>query len=222
MAPDQLDHRQAIKSHTELIAAAIKCNRAHVFGLQLMSDDSKNGDFKYDFLGVQDQLHFQISHNAYRNDAEGIRMRNNWGKIGRWQGEQIAYLLDLLNVEEANGRTFLDNTLIIWTNNMGACMDTHSYYNRCTLMFGGTDYFKSGRFFSYANARNSDGLPDGHLFVELLRSCGIQPSNYEVSGKAGFGFPMQSNANTTRSGSGKEYDLSDQAKRRGLPGIRRA
>lgn len=205
-------HQAMAASHVDLIAAAIKCNVANVCNLQLMKDNSKAGDYEYSFLGVNRRLHVDISHNHGNASHE-----NDFATIGRWHGQQVARLLQALDVEESGGRTYLDNTLVLWTNSMGATMGNHQYYNKPVALFGATDYFRTGRFYSFANARARQGIPQGHLFVEILRAFGLAPNVYE-----GFGFERNPNGAQREDYAGRAYDLSQAAKARGLPSIRRA
>lgn len=211
------DHRTMMNNHLGFIAAAIKCNTGNVFSLQISCDNSKPGDYIYSFLGVTKRLHVDLSHDHGNANSE-----NQWAKLGKWQGDQIAKFLTALNVEEANGRTYLDNTLVIWTNNMGATWGNHEYYNKPVLMFGATDYFRTGYMYSYANARAKQGIPQGHWFTEVLKSMGLTQSDYEISGAAGFGFERNLQSVHRSDYTGRSYDLSNAAKRRGLPGMRRS
>ena len=64
-----------------------------------------------------------------------------------------AAFLDLarkLDVEEANGRTFLDNTLISWSQESG--FNTHESCGTPLVTAGSAGgYFKTGTFFNYRN-----------------------------------------------------------------------
>ena len=213
------DHVGMMNQHIEMMAAAIKCNVSQNMILQTIVDNSRGGDYIYRFLGITKKLHVQISHSPSNSEIE------DHAKIGRWQAAQIAKFLEALDVEEENGRTYLDNTLVLWTNSLGAATDSsnsHSYHNKPVAMWGGTGYFDTGRFVSYANTRNKDGIPQGHFFTEILKGFGLAPSEYERHGRGGFGFELSPISTQRRNDAGKTYDLSDSARRRGLPGLRKA
>jgi hypothetical protein len=89
-------------------------------------------------------------------------------KINTWYAQQFAYLLQKLDsVQEGEG-TMLDNTVVMWCNELGNG-NTHARKKLPLVLAGSAGgYFKTGRFLKYASA-----TPHSKLLVSLCQAFGL-------------------------------------------------
>jgi hypothetical protein len=116
----------------------------------------------------------------------------------KWICDNIfAYLIQQLDVPEANGKTYLDNSLILWGNEISIGW-VHDGYNTQVLMAGGLGgYLNTGRFIDYSqwgdatksvpNETRNAGRPYNQLLVTILQGMGLVPTDYETNGRPGYG-----------------------------------
>ncbi|HMR08579.1 MAG TPA: hypothetical protein PKA88_22515, partial [Polyangiaceae bacterium] len=102
-------------------------------------------------------------------------------KINTWYAEQFAYLLQKMSeVPEGDG-TLLDNSVVLWCNELGSG-NTHSRKKLPIVLAGGLGgHFKTGRFLKYAS-----GTAHSKLLVSLMQAFGIQKDSIGTT-KAGTG-----------------------------------
>jgi len=111
-------------------------------------------------------------------------------------------MLDLaakLDVEEAPGMTYLDNSLLVWTQESG--QSSHDAVSIPTVTFGSAaGYFKTGQYIDYRRVGNEDstfnvrgvdpmylGVTYNQWLATVLQSMGIQPSEFERWDHKGYG-----------------------------------
>lgn len=99
------------------------------------------GQAKMKWLGVEEG-HHELSHEPNSNEAAQEKLT----KINTWYCEQIAYLTKrLAETPEPNGDgSMLDNTTIIWTNELGEG-NSHTLNDIPFVLIGGGLNFKMGR-----------------------------------------------------------------------------
>jgi hypothetical protein len=88
--------------------------------------------------------------------------------IHSWHSEQFKYVLDqLAGVTEADGSTMLENSLLLWGNELGAG-NTHTYKDIPWVLAGqaGGD-LSTGRFLQYGD------LPHNNLLVSVCQLMGM-------------------------------------------------
>jgi hypothetical protein len=100
------------------------------------------GGIKMRWLDV-DQGHHQLSHDPDKNESSQEKLR----RINRWYSQQLAYLCQRLQEtkEPGTNQSMLDNTLVLWTNELGHG-NSHSLNNLPFVMVGGGFGFEMGRF----------------------------------------------------------------------------
>lgn len=99
------------------------------------------GGARMRWIGV-DEGHHELSHEPDSNEA----VQEKLTKINKWYCEQMAYLAKrLAETPEPGGEgSLLDNTLIVWTNELGKG-NSHTLDNIPFVMVGGGLDFKMGR-----------------------------------------------------------------------------
>jgi len=88
-------------------------------------------------------------------------------RINKWYCEQLAYLAKRLSeTPEPGGQgTLLDNTLIVWTNELGQG-NSHTLDNIPFVLVGGGAGFKMGRSVKY------ERVPHNRLLLSLSHAYG--------------------------------------------------
>ena len=107
--------------------------------------------------------HHDISHSPDTDEAAHKKLT----LIDRWYCEQIAYLARRLaeTPEPGGGGSLLDNTLIVWTNELGQG-NSHTHENIPFVLVGGGMDFRMGRSLKY------HALPHNRLLMSLAYGMG--------------------------------------------------
>ena len=138
------------------------------------------GGAKMRWLGIDDG-HHGLSHEPDSNKDAMEKLT----KINRWFCEQLAYLTKrLAETPEPGGEgSLLDNTLIVWTNELGEG-SSHTLDNIPFVLVGGGMNFKMGRSLQFDRApHNRLLLSMAHAFGHELKEfgnpdyCGEGPLN---------------------------------------------
>ena len=131
------------KLQMDLLVSALACDLTRVGTVQWTNSA---GYVNMTWLGIN-RAHHDLSHDADGN----MESRNALIKINAWYSEQLAYLMQkLADVPEGNG-TMLDNTLILWCNELGKGND-HSHPRMPFVLAGGAGgALRTGRFLQFAN-----------------------------------------------------------------------
>lgn len=139
---------QISKLQIELIVSSFAADFARVATLQYTNSV---GGAKMHWLGV-DEGHHELSHEPdSKEDAQ-----KKLTKINQWYCEQLAHLAQrLADTPEPGGNgSLLDNTLLIWTNELGKG-NSHTLDNIPFVLVGNGLDFKMGRSVKYKNAQHN-------------------------------------------------------------------
>jgi hypothetical protein len=120
------------------------------------------GDAKMRWLGVE-QGHHALSHEPDKNkEAQDKLLR-----INTWYCEQLVYLAQRLQETREPGteQSMLDNTLIVWTNELGHG-NSHSLHNLPMVMVGGGFGFEMGRY------TKVDNVSTTRLWLAIAQAMG--------------------------------------------------
>ncbi len=100
------------------------------------------GQAKMHWLDVNEG-HHELSHDPDEKQESQDKLR----RINTWYCEQLAYLCNQLGKVEEPGtnQSMLDNTLVVWTNELGHG-NSHTLNNLPMVMVGGGFGFEMGRF----------------------------------------------------------------------------
>jgi hypothetical protein len=148
------------KLQMDLMLLAHGCGFTNVSTFMFANADSWQ---YYPWIGVNEE-HHEMSH-AGDDDRETLE---KLVKINVWHAEQIKYMLDqLASAKEADGSSLLDNTLLLWGNELGAG-NSHTYKDIPWLLAGGAGgYFKLGRFVQFKDRPHND------LLVSVCNAMGF-------------------------------------------------
>jgi Protein of unknown function (DUF1552) len=130
------------KMHIDLMVNSFAADFARVATLQY---SHSVGGIRMRWLGINEG-HHELSHKL-DDDAPA---QVNLTKINKWFCEQMAYLAKRLaeTPEPGGGGSLLDNTLIVWTNELGKG-NSHTLDNIPFVLVGGGMGFRMGRLLEY-------------------------------------------------------------------------
>jgi hypothetical protein len=153
-APVGVNSETAIDRQSDLLASAFGCGLTRVASFQLRIADNDNT--LYPWVGLDAGGHHTMSHDS------GSGAQATLALLYRWYSERFAYLLDrLAETPDSDGRSVLDNTLIIWGSELGRAWD-HDISNVPFIFAGATDLIRGGHYLS--------GSTIGHNRV-LVSAC---------------------------------------------------
>ena len=147
------------KMQIELMVNSFSADFTRVATLQYTNSV---GDAKMKFIDV-DEGHHELSHNA----DDDAKSQEKLTRINKWYAEQVAYLAKRLaeTPEPGGGGSLLDNTLIVWTNELGKG-NSHTLDDIPFVLVGNGLDFKMGRSLKYGRT------PHNRLLLSLAHGFG--------------------------------------------------
>jgi hypothetical protein len=132
----------------DLMVQAFKADFARVASLQFTNSV---GMARMRWLGVEEG-HHELSHEPDSNE----KAKEKLIKINTWFAGEFAYMAKRLaeTPEPAGEGSMLDNTLLVWTNELGKG-NTHTLDNIPYVMVGGGFGFKMGRSLKFDKAAHN-------------------------------------------------------------------
>jgi hypothetical protein len=179
------DYRSRMTALIDVVVAAFLCGTSRV---AVMGLDEAN------FVANNNDWHQGVAH-QYTTDEAQVKLLEAQQKAFEYLFLNLAQKLD---VEEADGQTVLDNSLLMWSQESGS--DTHQ--PRCipVITFGGAaGKLKTGNYCDYRNTAAEltmwgDSMgPTGLLYAQwlatALQSMGLPPSEWQnVANNAAVGY----------------------------------
>lgn len=156
---------QISKQQIDLMVSSFAGDFARVATLQYTNSV---GQARMKWLGIQEGQH-DLSHEPDSNkDAQDKLTR-----INQWYCSQLAYLAKrLAETPEPNGTgSLLDNTLLVWTNELGQG-NSHTLQNIPFVLVGNGLDFKMGRSLKYSN------LPHNRLLMAFAHGMGHRVTRF--------------------------------------------
>ena len=147
------------KLQIDLMVSSFVADSARVATLQYTNSV---GQARFTWLGIKEGQH-DLSHEPDSNKEAQDKLTN----INEWYCQQLAYLAQRLkSTKEPDGSgNLLDNTIIVWTNELGQG-NSHTLDNIPFVIVGGGAGFDMGRSLKYAN------VPHNRLLMSLANSFG--------------------------------------------------
>lgn len=158
------DIREHMKLMCDIIAMAFQTDKTRVATLLMCRDIS--GLF-YPFLDVR-SAHHSSSHSDRSDD---------WEKISRYYCSQLAYLAGKLDAMPEGEGSVLDNSCLVWVNNMwsGSRHDSQKVPLLTAGGLGGT--MKTGRALNYLDA-GDDNRKLCSLYLSILNRMGVEAKTF--------------------------------------------
>jgi len=132
------------------------------------------------WVGLGDvKMHDDIAHGYRPDDPASVRKLS---KLQRWYAAQVAYMIEGLKAMPEGDGTAYDNTIILWTNELGDPA-RHMNNNLPFVLAGGGGTYKKGRFLQLGYAPEYRDPQNAHngLLCSLANQFGL--------GLSGFGDP---------------------------------
>jgi hypothetical protein len=150
---------QISRMQIDLLVNSLANDMTRVATLQYMRSV---GQARMRWLGIEEG-HHSLSHDPDGNEASQEKLR----KINTWFCGELAYLVKrLAETPEPTGEGhMLDNTLILWTNELGKG-NSHTLANLPCVIVGGAPGIKTGR------SLKLDKVPHNRLWVTLANAMG--------------------------------------------------
>ena len=147
------------KMQIELMVNSFAGDFARIATLQFTNSV---GQAKMHWLGIQEG-HHELSH----HEDTKTESQEKLTQINKWYCEQLAYLAKRLDeTPEPGGHgSLLDNTLILWTNELGKG-NSHTLDNIPFVLVGGGLDFRMGRYINYQK------VPHNRLLMALAQGFG--------------------------------------------------
>jgi len=175
-ATEGVNSETSIDRQSDLIASAFGCGLTRVASMQVRIADNDNT--LYPWVGLDAGGHHTLSHDS------GEVSQSTLAGLYRWYSERFAYLLDqLANTPDSDGRSVLDNTLVIWGSELGRAWD-HDIGNIPFVFAGATDLLRGGHYLSgsvislnrmLVSACHAMGLTDVDTYGSLDTGSGPLP-----------------------------------------------
>ena len=145
------------------------------------------------------------SNNMEKNSLDAMLMYNQW----HTNNVILPFIKGMDGIVEANGKTMLDNSLVLWGNELARY--THESINMPVVLFGSAGgTIQTNRYLDYSRRDTAQGtsvglpatfkmwrgLPYNRLMVSILQSMGLSAADYEIPGSKGYGAYLSLKAST--------------------------
>ncbi|MCM8536424.1 MAG: DUF1552 domain-containing protein [Lentisphaeraceae bacterium] len=166
------------KAMLDLIALAFWTDMTRVSSLMMAHTESRT---IYDFLGINDELHY-LSHFARNKKAIP-----GYDKINQWYVAQLNYFISKLKSLKDGHQTLFDNSLIMFGSGMKHG-DYHSVTDLPMILSGGAGgQLKLGRYVKYSKESNSN------LLLKMMHLMGVKEEKYGLSTRPTKGLTEKAN-----------------------------
>lgn len=159
-APD--DRPEHFREHArlmyDLLVLAFQNDATRVATLML---DNAGGNRVYKEAGVT-EAHHQLSH--HRNQEDKV---DNLRKIDYYLMEQFAYFLERMEATKENGKSLLDNSMVLYGSGISDG-NRHQHDNLPVILAGSA----GGRFQTGRHIRLQHETPMANLFMSMLDAMG--------------------------------------------------
>jgi len=148
-----------------LMMLALTCGMTNVATFMFANADSWQW---YPWIGVNEE-HHATSH----ADDKDTAAQEALTQINIWTAGQITTMLDkLAAAQDADGSSMLDNSLLLWGNELGKG-NTHTYQNIPWMLAGGASgAFRMGRFLQYQS------VPHNNMLLSIQNAFGIPGTTF--------------------------------------------
>jgi hypothetical protein len=148
----------------DMLAMAFACDLTRVGSFMISTALNR---IRYPFLDSTGEGH-NLSHSGPSDEsATNQRIRRQ-----TWHAGRLAYFLSRLEqLRDPDGSRVLDNTVVLWGNEVSLGY-THAHTNIPFLVAGGGWHFRTGRHLTYTNASHVD------LLVSVLNAMGVPGSTF--------------------------------------------
>jgi hypothetical protein len=186
----------------DILAMALACGYTRV-GTLHFDRGSGGPTFRWDGMN-HEYNHHKLSHGKVKDDCFGASTANGCDDVSgyedmlfaidQWHARKLSRLLERLDsIIEADGKSVLDNSVIMYTNELSSGR-AHSFMDLPYILAGGANgFFKQGQYVRLGRAQNPGGddqvAPHNKLLNTLVNAMGI--SSEWFGAPEGAGATMQ-------------------------------
>ena len=116
----------------DLIAASFACDVTRVATLQL---GYAGGKWMFDWEAIGRDAHQDLAHRDHKDEGSEPEITELLVRVHRWYATQVGALAQKLDAIPEGDGTVLDNTLIVWTSELGR--GDHDMNNVPLVLLGG-------------------------------------------------------------------------------------
>ncbi len=164
------------RMHMDILAMAIACGATNVGSIQWGSG-AGGPIFTWDGMNHQ-YNHHKLSHGNTKDDNSGEEVAGYLEQltaIDRWYAGEYKYLLDRLAAYQESDGTVLDNSAVVWANELGDGKG-HTFFDLPWVIAGSAGgYLKQGQYIKMwqNGVTDYDTSPHNRLLITLLNAVGV-------------------------------------------------
>lgn len=152
-----------MRAQVDVLVNSLACDVTRVATLQ---GSTAVNALRFTFLGLNAQDGHGLSHAGNTSD-----LQTDWEKMLGWYSAQFNYLLQRLDAVPEGDGTLLDNTVVLWVNELSRG-NTHSLTDIPFVLAGGGGGLRGGRFLKY------DNVPHNDLLISICHLMGIPVNTF--------------------------------------------
>lgn len=154
-----------VRTQIDLLVRALACDVTRIGSLQCSTAVNA---LRFTFLGLSDFQGHALSHAGDGNAGQQAQ----WERMLTWYSEQFAYLLASLDAVPEGDGTLLDNTVVLWVNELHRG-NTHKLADVPFIVAGGKNLgIQGGRYFRL------NETPHNNLLLSLLHAFGLDDTRF--------------------------------------------
>ena len=189
-ATEEAQYPAVADLQTDIFALALACDMTRVATLHF---DRGSGGPTFRWEGMNHEYnHHKLSHGKVRDDCFGESVANGCDNVAgftdmlhdidRWHQRKYARLLERLDsYVEANGRTVLDNSVILYANEMSDGK-LHSFMDLPFIIAGsGAGRFRQNLYFPLGPEGQTDqSAPHNRLLNTIVNALGVESNWFGI------------------------------------------
>ena len=181
-----------LQMFNDIVAAAFACDTSRI--ATFLSGDAAT---MYSFSDFRGDWHLEVAHGVIESGSQEERERFEALMVEAGQVFFEHVFLDLATkldaIDQGDGTTVLDNSLMQWTQEAGC--ETHTQIEMPVITAGSAgNYFETGNYIDLrqnaSSTRNGTPTP-GVLYNQwlgnILQAMGLDPADFNVDGNGGYG-----------------------------------
>jgi hypothetical protein len=187
---DPVDAATHWKLFTDVVTTAFACGTSRIAVVGVGATDK--------FASYQGDWHQEVAHQWQNPDKQKL-LNDSYQRFFETVFLDAATKLD---VEEAPGVTYLDNTLLVWSQE--SCMSSHDSASLPVVTMGSAaGFFRTGIFADYRKVNDANskfdpnagnviwlGLLYNQWLANVLLAMGLPNTEFERWGHKGYGYPF--------------------------------
>lgn len=190
MSLGQMEH--SVTQFMRVIKMAFACDLTRV--VTFVAPVPQATEFGY---AASDVVHGSFAHESIAGETAcgttySPRSEQAMVDLGAWYGRHVLTLMNELASVTEGAVTLLDRTIIVWVTELAT--GTHRHNDLCTVLAGGSDVLKTGRYVRFARDQRNPLASDPHtllgpahnrLHVTLLRAFGHPDDSFGMDSATG-------------------------------------